>query len=206
MQYQLKWNADTESGFVMNDIYRKGYVFEDLSLKPILSGFEYESLVYDTATSTFTLTVNSITLNMTNDQKVAALNACSGWLDTTYVFSTEEFEIHKQNKLITELAYFNTKVDAIAPFTPSHEMTSWRKQEEQAKAWFDNNLVDTPIIDSIMVTRGGVETKSEFVDLILTKAALYESAYGALLGKWQKLYKQIILATTKEELNAIVWS
>ena len=72
-----------------------------------------------------------------------------------------------------------------------HEIASWRKQEEQARAWLADNTVSTPTVDGLLVTRALGETKAELVAKIIANADAYEMAYAPLLGKFQALSRQI---------------
>lgn len=62
------------------------------------------------------------------------------------------------------------------------EMKSWDKQEQEARAFTIDSLSNTPYIDSLLAARGGVETKAELVLKIITKADLYTTLHGTLLG------------------------
>jgi len=106
-----------------------------------------------------------------------------------------------QGKLQAE---FDKQVSMLSTAMP-HEMTSWRKQEEQARAWNADNAVATPIIDAILATRNLGETKQQFVDIVIRNADAYESQYGAMLGKFHKLSKAILDASTIVVVESISW-
>jgi len=80
-----------------------------------------------------------------------------------------------------------------------------RTQEEQARAWNVDNTVATPIIDVILASRNLGETKQQFVDIIISNADAYETAYGTMLGKFQSLSKAIKVATTIAVVESISW-
>lgn len=205
MRYQLKWDEETLSGFVRNDVYKKGYVFEGLFLKPKLP-FDYESLEYDEVLDIYVYSVNNKTISMDKTTKVNILNVCSGWVDTTYIDNPKNLEIHRNNKYIAELSRFNEMVKTIVPNTPTHEMISWRKQEQQARAWSLDNTNKTPIIDALLISRDiALEDKESLVKNIVLKAEQYEMVYGSLLGRWQKISKAIAKADSKEALKGITW-
>ena len=99
---------------------------------------------------------------------------------------------------------------------PDHEVASWRKQEEQARAWNADNAVSTPTIDALLEARSLGETKQELVDKIIANANAYEAVYAPLLGKYQSLEKQIdrvdmTASDTRSysdmvaEINSITW-
>ena len=99
---------------------------------------------------------------------------------------------------------FNLAVTNITTALP-HEMVSWRKQEEEARAYLVDNTVATPFIDVLMDTRNFGETKDELVAKIIANADEYEIAYAALLGKFQNLSKAIAYCTSVTEVEAISW-
>jgi len=129
---------------------------------------------------------------------------------TTGTLSFKDFrtadEIFKQTKYskvsgITN--YFNNSVKAITTALP-HEMVSWRKQEDEARAYSADNTVATPFIDAQVATRQ-LETKDELVAKVIANADAYQVAYAGLLGKFQNLSNAINVATTVDELNLVVW-
>lgn len=203
MIYQLKWNANDTAGYIVNDIYPKGYVFEDPLLKPILANTAYESLIYDELTNTYTLIINSVETDMTAAQKIEVLNACSGWVDTTYIYEELAFDIHVKNKKTALKAFFNTSVEQMVPNVTAHEMASWRKQEEEARAWVVDTTAPTPMIDILLVARDLGEAKVELVDKIILNADANLEIYSEYLGRFQKAIRLVDAATTKEELQAI---
>ena len=107
----------------------------------------------------------------------------------------------KTNEITTS---FNNSVEAITTALP-HEMVSWRKQEDEARAYSADNTVATPFIDAQLVTRDLGETKDELVAKVIANADAYQVAYATLLGKFQNLTNKINTATTVDELNLIVW-
>ena len=110
----------------------------------------------------------------------------------------------KKRKSETITLDFNNSVEAITTALP-HEMVSWRKQEDEARAYSADNTVATPFIDAQLVTRDLGETKDELVAKVIANADAYQVAYATLLGKFQNLTNKINTATTVDELNLIVW-
>jgi hypothetical protein len=108
---------------------------------------------------------------------------------------------YKQNEISKS---FNDAVEAITTALP-HEMVSWRKQEDEARAYNADNTVATPFIDAQLVTRDLGETKNELIAKVIANADAYQVAYATLLGKFQNLTNKISIATTVDELNLIVW-
>ena len=98
---------------------------------------------------------------------------------------------------------FNGAVEALTTALP-HEMVSWRKQEDEARAYTADNTATTPFIDAQVTTRQ-LETKDELVAKIIANADAYQVTYAGLLGKYQNLSNAISIATTIDELNLVVW-
>jgi len=112
-----------------------------------------------------------------------------------------ELRNNKNNEITNS---FNNAVEAITTSLP-HEMVSWRKQEDEARAYSADNTVATPFIDAQLITRDLGETKDELVAKIIANADAYQVAYATLLGKYQNLTNKISVATTVDELNLVVW-
>ena len=110
----------------------------------------------------------------------------------------------KISKFIDLENSFNNDTLKITTALP-HEMTSWGKQVSQARAWVADNTVLTPFIDNLLTARSLGETKEILVGKIIANADAYEIAYAKLLGKFQKLTRQVEDATTVEEIDAIMW-
>jgi len=110
----------------------------------------------------------------------------------------------RETKASEILNAFDKAVSNITTALP-HEMVSWRKQEDEARAYVADNTVATPFIDAQLVTRNLGETKEELVNKIIANADAYQIAYATLLGKYQNLTKAIEKATTTDELDLILW-
>ena len=213
MKYQLTWNPDTESGFVMNDVYKKGYAFEGIPLKPLMETINYEAVVYDTINDIYKITISGTTTDMTDEQKLEAQNACFLWIDNTYIPTAQALEIYRKNKYKSFKNMFSGKIEALAPRTPFHEMASWQVQESEAKRWDAQTLADktanvypTPFVDALLTARNITsETKQSLVDIIIFKSNAYKVNYGAVLGEYHATLKLIEVATTQAEIDAVEW-
>ena len=111
----------------------------------------------------------------------------------------------KNNKINELTTMFSTAVKGITQALP-HEMVSWRKQEDEARAYIINNTSPTPFLDAMLATRAVKgETKTTLVNKIIANADAYSIAYASLLGKYQNKIKLTNLSKTKKDLNSIVW-
>jgi len=86
---------------------------------------------------------------------------------------------------------FDTDIKNIVGDVTIHVIASWRKQEDQARAWLVDNTIPTPTIDGLLSTRALGETKAELVTKVIANADAYETAYAPLLGKFQARSRQI---------------
>jgi hypothetical protein len=99
---------------------------------------------------------------------------------------------------------FNADVTAISDALP-HEMSSWRKQEEEARAYVANNTAATPFLSSLAASRGLGETVLDLANKVIANADAYQAAYSPLLGKYQALVNHVNSAATVADVEAIVW-
>jgi hypothetical protein len=106
---------------------------------------------------------------------------------------------YKQEE-ITRL--FNETAEAISNALP-HEMASWRKQEDEARAYLADNSVSTPTLSALVVARCKGETVLDLATKVVANADAYASVYIPLLGKFQNKMSEITLAKTTADLTAI---
>ena len=67
---------------------------------------------------------------------------------------------------------------------PSEEVSTWAKQELEARAWKSDSAAKTPLIDALVKARG--VKKEVLVGKILGKADMYAVAVGMATGARQK--------------------
>jgi hypothetical protein len=86
------------------------------------------------------------------------------------------------------------------------EIDSWPTQEQEAKNWTADNTVVTPLLDSMLSNRVGID-KAELVTRILAKAANFKSYSGLILGKKQSYEDALALlpdTATQADIDQIV--
>lgn len=79
---------------------------------------------------------------------------------------------------------FEEEVAAIKDGYTEDEIKSWSQQVAEAQAYQADQTAATPLLDAILVNRGG--TKDELVLRIAANATQYAQVFGAALGKKQK--------------------
>ena len=87
--------------------------------------------------------------------------------------------------------WYSASVAAITLNVSRDEVSTWAKQENEARAWLLDNSVHTPFIDSLLISRED-HTKISLVNKILEKASSYACEVGRLLGEKQKREKLIL--------------
>lgn len=100
---------------------------------------------------------------------------------------------------------FNLSMSQVVGDTPNHEISSWGKQEDEARSFVNaaTALNPTPLIDNLATARG--IPKALLAGKIIQKADLYSSYSGQLIGKRQGLEDAIDAATSKTAVAAISW-
>lgn len=101
---------------------------------------------------------------------------------------------------------YGTEVGLHIAGYPADEVSSWPKQEREARAWLADNTALTPWIDGAAVARS--LPKADLVALIIGNADALAPIHGALTGKRQLLRDQIDAlgaSPTQAQLDAIQW-
>lgn len=104
-------------------------------------------------------------------------------------------------------AAYEASVAGLISGYPQNEVSSWPKQEAEARAWISDNTAPTPWVDGAAATRG--ISKAVLVAKIIEQADQLAPIHGALTGKRQMLRDQIDALgpnATAEQLNAIQWT
>lgn len=122
--------------------------------------------------------------------------------EDTFIFDNNYTYKVKNNKVIkterNDINYllekinqeFTSSVNNLTSSIPSSEISTWVKQESEARAWLIDNNVSTPLVDAICTSRG--VDKAYLVNKIIEKADAYAIAIGTLTGERQKQEKLII--------------
>ncbi len=116
--------------------------------------------------------------------------------DSNYTYKIENNEVVKTERndkayLLNKVnADFETAVSDLTSSIQTSEISTWAKQENEARSWLIDNTVLTPLIDAICASRGC--EKSYLVNKIIQKADAYANAIGALVGYRQKQEKLIL--------------
>lgn len=101
---------------------------------------------------------------------------------------------------------YEASVMALTSGYPESEISSWPKQEAEARAWLKDSNAATPWIDSAATARG--IPKVDFIAKVIEQADQLAPVHGALSGKRQYLRDQIDAlgpTPTAQQLDSIQW-
>lgn len=82
---------------------------------------------------------------------------------------------------------YNQAVEAIIGQVPNTELSSWTKQETEAR----NLTGPTPMIDQLIISRNQGETREVLAVKIIANADAYAVGYAQVLGEYQAKLKAI---------------
>lgn len=101
---------------------------------------------------------------------------------------------------------YSSEINALTAQYPLDEISSWPKQEAEARAWLLDPEADIPWLKGMSTARG-INIANLVVSIIRNADAL-APLYGAATGKRQRLRDQIDALgpdATEEELDVIQW-
>ena len=116
--------------------------------------------------------------------------------DSNYNYKIENNEVVKTERndnsylLSKANADFEAAISSLTSAIPTSEISTWTKQEQEARAYLLDSNASTPFIDAICLAREC--EKSYLVRKIIEKADAYAVAVGTLTGVRQKLEKEIL--------------
>ena len=115
--------------------------------------------------------------------------------NSSYNYKIENNEVVKTERndnsylLSKANADFEAAISSLTSSVPTSEISTWTKQEQEARAYLLDSNALTPFIDAICSARDC--DKSYLVGKIIEKADAYAIAVGTLTGIRQKLEKEI---------------
>lgn len=108
----------------------------------------------------------------------------------------------KDSKLVEINMKYDEATESIVRTYPTTELLTFDKQEKEARSWDADNTVSTPFLDGLALTRG--IDKAELVRRVIAKSDAFQTAVATLTGLRQRYEDQLSMATTAEEIAAIV--
>ena len=87
---------------------------------------------------------------------------------------------------------------------PDREISTFDKQESEARDWTADNTAPTPLLSALAQARG--IPLSDLVGRVLAKADAFAVASGSIIGQRQALEDRLDACTTLEEVQGITVS
>lgn len=106
------------------------------------------------------------------------------------IVSKEKQNLDKEYLLSKISTDYENSVSQLTSSIPISEISTWTKQEQEARNYLLDNNANTPFMDAICTSRG--VDKSYLAGKIIEKADAYAVAVGTLTGIRQKLEKEIL--------------
>lgn len=107
-----------------------------------------------------------------------------------------------------KLAEINTTcqsiLESLTPTYPERELTTFDKQESEARAYLADATASTPLLSALAAARG-IEL-ADLVQRVIAKADAFASASGYIIGQRQALEDRLDAAQTVEDVRAVTVS
>lgn len=92
-------------------------------------------------------------------------------------------------------------LESLTPTYPERELTTFDKQETEARAYLADTTAFTPLLSALATARG-IEL-ADLVQRVIAKADAFAAASGAIIGQRQALEDRLDAAQTLEDVQAI---
>lgn len=110
----------------------------------------------------------------------------------------------KAAKLAEINAACQSTLESLTPTYPERELTTFDKQESEARAYLADPAASTPFLSALAAARG-IEL-ADLVQRVIAKADAFTSASGYIIGQRQALEDRLDAAETLEDVRAVVVS
>ena len=92
-------------------------------------------------------------------------------------------------------------LESLTPTYPERELTTFDKQESEARAYTADSTASTPLLSALAQARG--VPLDELARRVLVKADAFAVASGSIIGQRQALEDRLDACTTLEEVQGI---
>uniref|UniRef100_UPI003FF0D104 hypothetical protein n=1 Tax=Bilophila wadsworthia TaxID=35833 RepID=UPI003FF0D104 len=110
----------------------------------------------------------------------------------------------KADKLAEINAVCQSTLEALTPTYPERELTTFDKQESEARAYLADPTASTPLLSALAAARG-IEL-ADFVGRVIAKADAFTIASGFIIGQRQALEDRLDAAQTVDDVQAVIVS
>ena len=116
----------------------------------------------------------------------------------------EELARAKAAKLAEINAACQRALEALTPTYPERELTTFDKQESEARAYLADATAPMPFLSALAAVRG-IEL-ADLVQRVIAKADAFAASSGAIIGQRQALEDRLDAAQTFEDVQSIAVS
>ena len=110
----------------------------------------------------------------------------------------------KADKLAEINAVCQSTLEALTPTYPERELTTFDKQESEARAYLADPTASTPLLSALAAGRG-IEL-ADLVQRVIAKADAFTIASGFIIGQRQALEDRLDAAQTVDDVQAVIVS
>lgn len=173
----------------------------------------YENIIHRTSDNSYVITKNGMPYHVCSnveefEEEWKAVNAYAKahpecvTEEQPYVPPVPTFKEAKAAKL-SEINKAADKIMAALISTyPDHEISTFDKQEAEARAYMADPTAPTPLLSALAKARG--LSMDELVKRVIVKADAFAVASGYIIGQRQALEDQLDTCKTLEEVQSIV--
>lgn len=173
----------------------------------------YENIIHRTFDDSYVITKNGMPYHVCSnveefEEEWKAVNAYAKahpecvTEEQPYVPPVPTFKEAKAAKL-SEINKAADKIMAALISTyPDREISTFDKQEAEARAYMADPTAPTPLLSALAKARG--LSMDELVERVITKADAFAAASGYIIGQRQALEDQLDACKTLEEVQSIV--
>lgn len=108
----------------------------------------------------------------------------------------------KADKLAEINAVCQSTLEALTPTYPERELTTFDKQESEARACLADPAASTPLLSALAAGRG-IEL-ADLVQRVIAKADAFTIASGFIIGQRQALEDRLDAAQTVDDVQAVI--
>lgn len=173
----------------------------------------YENIIHRTSDNSYVITKNGMPYHVCSnveefEEEWKAVNAYAKahpecvTEEQPYVPPVPTFKEAKAAKL-SEINKAADKIMAALISTyPDREISTFDKQEAEARAYMADPTAPTPLLSALAKARG--LSMDELVKRVIAKADAFAAAFGYIIGQRQALEDQLDTCKTLEEVQSIV--
>lgn len=172
----------------------------------------YKNIIHRTFDDSYVITKNDMPYHVPNnddfkeewDKVHAYAIAHPEWVteEQPYTPPIPTFEEAKADKLIEINMAADKTIAALISTYPEREISTFDKQEAEARAYIADPEAPTPLLLALAKARG--ISMDELVKRVIAKADVFATASGYIIGQRQALEDQLDTCKTLEEVQSIV--